>query len=148
MTVESFTPSVLKITESALHKVKNLVEEEENAELCLRVYVTGGGCSGFQYGFSFDDDIAEDDETIVVALFGAINAQLGKISAHTYIIGANDSGSTTTSSFSCPQEATKQVQNGITKCHFTQDPIYSKTCLGDKEPFSDIEKRKGRFLRS
>lgn len=64
MSVESFTPSVLKIANTAVTKVKNLVEEEENPDLCLRVFVTGGGCSGFQYGFSFDEEIAEDD-TIV-----------------------------------------------------------------------------------
>jgi iron-sulfur cluster insertion protein len=40
------------------------VEEEENPELKLRVYVTGGGCSGFQYGFTFDEDQAEDDTVI------------------------------------------------------------------------------------
>lgn len=38
--------------------------EEGNQSLCLRVYVTGGGCSGFQYGFSFDDQIADDDTVI------------------------------------------------------------------------------------
>jgi iron-sulfur cluster insertion protein len=64
MTVESYTPSILKVTDNAVTKVKNLVAEEDNHDLCLRVFVTGGGCSGFQYGFSFDDDIQEDD-TIV-----------------------------------------------------------------------------------
>jgi iron-sulfur cluster insertion protein len=64
MTVESFTPAILRITDNAVSKVRQLVEEEENHQLCLRVFVTGGGCSGFQYGFSFDEDIADDD-TIV-----------------------------------------------------------------------------------
>lgn len=54
----------LYVTESAAAKVKSLVEEEGNPDLKLRVYVTGGGCSGFQYGFSFDEVVAEDD-TIV-----------------------------------------------------------------------------------
>ena len=64
MTVESFTPAILRITDNAVNKVKNLVAEEENDQLCLRVFVTGGGCSGFQYGFSFDEDIAEDDTVV------------------------------------------------------------------------------------
>ena len=42
-------------------KVKRLIEEENNPALKLRIYVTGGGCSGFQYGFSFDEEQAEDD---------------------------------------------------------------------------------------
>jgi iron-sulfur cluster insertion protein len=53
--------SPIIFTEAASAKVKDLVTEEENPELKLRVYVTGGGCSGFQYGFSFDEDKAEDD---------------------------------------------------------------------------------------
>lgn len=49
---------------SAADKVASLIKEEENPELKLRVFVTGGGCSGFQYGFTFDESINEDD-TIV-----------------------------------------------------------------------------------
>jgi len=48
-------------TDSAAAKVKELIEEEGNAALKLRVFVTGGGCSGFQYGFTFDEETAEDD---------------------------------------------------------------------------------------
>jgi iron-sulfur cluster assembly accessory protein len=59
--IETFMPVTLEVTDSASAKVKALVEEEGNDALKLRVFVTGGGCSGFQYGFSFDDDIAEDD---------------------------------------------------------------------------------------
>ncbi|MFU8765276.1 MAG: iron-sulfur cluster insertion protein ErpA [Haliea sp.] len=43
---------------------RELVEEEQNPSLKLRVYITGGGCSGFQYGFSFEDSAAEDDTVI------------------------------------------------------------------------------------
>ncbi|MBQ0721353.1 MAG: iron-sulfur cluster insertion protein ErpA [Gammaproteobacteria bacterium] len=65
MTVaETFIPSALNVTNSAVHKVKTLVEEEGNADLKLRVYVTGGGCSGFQYGFTFDEAVAEDDTQV------------------------------------------------------------------------------------
>ena len=54
----------LIFTDQAAAKVKKLIEEEKNPELMLRVYVTGGGCSGFQYGFSFDEDVAEDDTVV------------------------------------------------------------------------------------
>lgn len=59
--IESFVPPTLAVTKNAVGKVKSLVSEEGNDTLKLRVFVTGGGCSGFQYGFSFDDDVAEDD---------------------------------------------------------------------------------------
>ena len=45
----------LTFTDAAANKVKSLISEEENNELKLRVYITGGGCSGFQYGFTFDE---------------------------------------------------------------------------------------------
>lgn len=54
-------PSPLVFTDSAAAKVKSLIEEEGNPELKLRVFVTGGGCSGFQYGFTFDEVQNEDD---------------------------------------------------------------------------------------
>ncbi|AFZ82885.1 iron-sulfur cluster insertion protein ErpA [Candidatus Kinetoplastidibacterium crithidiae] len=53
--------SELIFTESAVSKVKGLLIEENNPNLNLRVFVQGGGCSGFQYGFAFDEDINEDD---------------------------------------------------------------------------------------
>lgn len=51
-------------TVSAADKVASLIVEEENPSLNLRVYITGGGCSGFQYGFTFDETI-QDDDTVV-----------------------------------------------------------------------------------
>lgn len=48
-------------TDAAARKVQELILEERNPELKLRVYISGGGCSGFQYGFSFDEEQAEDD---------------------------------------------------------------------------------------
>lgn len=54
----------LVFTSAAAHKVRELMLEEGNAELKLRVYIQGGGCSGFQYGFSFDEQSAEDDLAI------------------------------------------------------------------------------------
>ena len=61
---EAFNPSSISLTANAVRKVQELVSEEENGELKLRVYITGGGCSGFQYGFSFDEAAAEDDTAI------------------------------------------------------------------------------------
>ena len=63
---ESFNPSSINLTASAVGKVQQLIAEEENTELKLRVYITGGGCSGFQYGFTFDDSAADDDTAITV----------------------------------------------------------------------------------
>jgi iron-sulfur cluster insertion protein len=54
----------LIFTDSAANKVKQLIEEEGNADLKLRVFVSGGGCSGFQYGFTFDE-VANDDDTVM-----------------------------------------------------------------------------------
>lgn len=54
----------LVFTDSAASKVRELIEEEGNAELKLRVFVTGGGCSGFQYGFTFDE-VANEDDTVL-----------------------------------------------------------------------------------
>jgi iron-sulfur cluster assembly accessory protein len=82
---ETYTPSaVLQLTSRAVRKVQELVSEEENSALKLRVYVTGGGCSGFQYGFSFDEEVAEDDTTVekdgVVVLVDPMSYQ--------YLVGA------------------------------------------------------------
>lgn len=54
-------PTMLYLSDSAAKKVRLLREEEGDHELMLRVYVTGGGCSGFSYGFRFDSDLNEDD---------------------------------------------------------------------------------------
>ncbi|MDP8034092.1 iron-sulfur cluster insertion protein ErpA [Pasteurella atlantica] len=54
----------LIFTDAAAAKVKSLIEGEENPNLRLRVYITGGGCSGFQYGFTFDEAVNEGDLTI------------------------------------------------------------------------------------
>ena len=52
-------------TDSAALKVGSLLKDEENSDLNLRVYVTGGGCAGFQYGFSFDEN-KDDSDTVVI----------------------------------------------------------------------------------
>lgn len=61
----SATPSqALNFTSAAAGKVRQLIEEEQNPDLKLRVYIQGGGCSGFQYGFAFEDEVADDDFAI------------------------------------------------------------------------------------
>ena len=61
---ESFNPTNINLSASAVRKVRELVSEEENEDLKLRVFITGGGCSGFQYGFTFDELVADDDTSI------------------------------------------------------------------------------------
>ncbi|MFL2548850.1 MAG: iron-sulfur cluster insertion protein ErpA [Gammaproteobacteria bacterium] len=55
---------LLVFTEAAANKVKTLIEEEKNDSLKLRVFVSGGGCSGFQYGFTFDENIQDGDTKV------------------------------------------------------------------------------------
>ena len=63
--VENYVPSALNITDGAVNKILSLADSEDEASnLNLRVYVTGGGCSGFQYGFSFDKVVDEEDTCI------------------------------------------------------------------------------------
>ncbi|RKR31450.1 MULTISPECIES: iron-sulfur cluster insertion protein ErpA [Paraburkholderia] len=54
-------PGLLEFTPQAAAKVASLIEEEGNPNLKLRLYVSGSGCSGFQYGFAFDDQVVDDD---------------------------------------------------------------------------------------
>lgn len=74
----------VSFSKAAAAKVKLLADEEENEDLKLRVFVTGGGCSGFEYGFTFDEDMEEDDTSIeqqgVVLLVDALSFQ--------YLVGA------------------------------------------------------------
>ena len=77
-------PPPLVFTDSAADKVKQLVDEEGNPDLKLRVFVQGGGCSGFQYGFTFDEVVNEDDTQMatngVTLLIDAMSLQ--------YLMGA------------------------------------------------------------
>lgn len=61
---QTFNPTSINLSASAVRKVSDLVSEEENDDLKLRVFITGGGCSGFQYGFTFDE-LTADDDTII-----------------------------------------------------------------------------------
>lgn len=57
-------PSPIIFTEAAASKVSELIADEGNDNLKLRVFITGGGCSGFQYGFTFEEDISEGDTQV------------------------------------------------------------------------------------
>ncbi len=61
---EEEMPDPLVFTDDAAAKVKSLIEEEDNDALMLRVFVSGGGCSGFQYGFTFDESITDGDTVV------------------------------------------------------------------------------------
>ncbi|MGM0767737.1 MAG: iron-sulfur cluster insertion protein ErpA [Pseudomonadota bacterium] len=74
----------LFLSDSAVAKVRELIEEEGNSELKLRVFVTGGGCSGFQYGFSFDDSQDEEDTAIEK---GGVTLLVDPMS-YQYLVGA------------------------------------------------------------
>jgi iron-sulfur cluster insertion protein len=62
--VEKFRPQELNVSDQAIAKIKALLDQETNSNLSLRVFVTGGGCSGFQYGFKLDDEQDTEDTTI------------------------------------------------------------------------------------
>jgi len=76
--------SPLVFTDSAVAKVRELIDEEGNPALKLRVFVTGGGCSGFQYGFTFDEEISEDDTTLEK---GGVTLLIDPMS-YQYLVGA------------------------------------------------------------
>lgn len=58
------TQNDIEFTDRAATKVRQLMDGDGNSELKLRVFITGGGCSGFSYGFTFDEDVAEDDAVV------------------------------------------------------------------------------------
>ena len=74
----------LIFTDSAAGKVRELIEEEGNPDLKLRVFVTGGGCSGFQYGFTFDEVASEDDTQLEK---GGVTLLIDPMS-YQYLVGA------------------------------------------------------------
>jgi iron-sulfur cluster insertion protein len=63
-TIQDIADTPLVFTDAAAVKVAELIREEENPELKLRVFISGGGCSGFQYGFTFDERIEEGDTAV------------------------------------------------------------------------------------
>ncbi|WP_349344069.1 iron-sulfur cluster insertion protein ErpA [Marinobacter sp. MMG032] len=98
----------LFFSDNAVAKVRELIEEEENPELKLRVFVTGGGCSGFQYGFSFDEN--QDEEDTVIERDGVF--LLVDPMSYQYLVGA-----------------TIDYQEGLQGAQFVvQNPNASSTC--------------------
>ncbi len=81
---EVMTEDPLIFTDAAAAKVRELIEEEGNPNLKLRVFITGGGCSGFQYGFTFDEEVAEDD---TVMEKGGVTLLIDPMS-YQYLVGA------------------------------------------------------------
>jgi iron-sulfur cluster insertion protein len=81
---ETIAPAPIVFSDDAATKVQSLIQEEGNPELKLRIFITGGGCSGFQYGFSFDETTGEDD--IVVEKNG-VNVLIDPLSLQ-YLMGA------------------------------------------------------------
>ncbi|WP_447530458.1 MULTISPECIES: iron-sulfur cluster insertion protein ErpA [unclassified Vreelandella] len=81
---EAFVPTPLLLSDSARRRIQALMTEEHNDALKLRVYVTGGGCSGFQYGFDFADNVADDDTLIE---FGAAALVVDPLS-YQYLVGS------------------------------------------------------------
>lgn len=63
-TAELEMPTPVNFTDKAVNKVKTLIEEEGTPDLKLRVFVSGGGCSGFQYGFTFEESVNDDDTQV------------------------------------------------------------------------------------
>ncbi|MFN2362208.1 MAG: iron-sulfur cluster insertion protein ErpA [Marinobacter sp.] len=103
---QAITP--LFLSDSAVSKVSELAEQEGNENLKLRVFVTGGGCSGFQYGFSFDE--TQDDEDAVIAKDGM--SLLVDPMSYQYLVGA-----------------TVDYQEGLQGAQFVvQNPNASSTC--------------------
>lgn len=81
---ESAMPTPLIFTDAAAGKVKQLIEEEKNDKLKLRVFVSGGGCSGFQYGFTFDEELQDGDTSVEN---GGVTLLIDPMS-YQYLIGA------------------------------------------------------------
>ena len=77
-------PSPLVFTDAAAAKVRTLIDEEGNPDLKLRVFVSGGGCSGFQYGFTFDEVVNEDDTAMNK---GGVTLLIDPMS-YQYLVGA------------------------------------------------------------
>ncbi|MGO9445937.1 MAG: iron-sulfur cluster insertion protein ErpA [Thiobacillaceae bacterium] len=82
--MNAMTEVPMNFTDSAAAKVKSLIDEEGNPDLKLRVFVSGGGCSGFQYGFTFDEVANEDDTTLEK---GGVTLLIDSMSFQ-YLVGA------------------------------------------------------------
>ena len=84
MNTASQTEAPMVFTDAAAAKVRSLIEEAGNENLKLRVYITGGGCSGFQYGFTFDENVQEGDTELEN---GGVTLLIDPMS-YQYLVGA------------------------------------------------------------
>jgi len=82
-TATAVTPDI-SFSDAAASKVKRLIAEENNPNLKLRIYISGGGCSGFQYGFQFDEKVGEGD---VMVVNGDVALVIDPMS-YQYLVGA------------------------------------------------------------
>ncbi|MGO1625540.1 MAG: iron-sulfur cluster insertion protein ErpA [Halomonadaceae bacterium] len=106
---ESFVPTPLLLSDSARTRLKALMADENSTTLKLRVYVTGGGCSGFQYGFDFADSVADDDTLIE---FGDATLVVDPLS-YQYLVGS-----------------TVDYEEGLAGARFrVQNPNATSTCV-------------------
>ena len=79
-----FTPTPIIFTEAAARRAKALIEEDGNPDLKLRAFISGGGCSGFEYGFTFDEDVEDDDTQIeILGVTLVVDAM-----SYQYLVGA------------------------------------------------------------
>ena len=88
-TVQTAMPTPLTVTDAAAQKIYSLLAEDGDFSLALRIYIEGGGCSGFQYGFMFDDEEKEGDFKIHKTV--AENAQITvliDVMSYQYLVGA------------------------------------------------------------
>ena len=83
-TADTTPASPLIFTDAAAAKVKALIDEESNPNLKLRVFISGGGCSGFQYGFTFDESINDGDTSVEN---GGVTLLIDPMS-YQYLVGA------------------------------------------------------------
>lgn len=74
----------IEITESAVAKINDILSEENNPNVCLRTFVQGGGCSGFQYGFTIDEEQNEDDFVLETGKFKVLIDSM----SYQYLVGA------------------------------------------------------------
>ncbi|QOR40691.1 iron-sulfur cluster insertion protein ErpA [Billgrantia diversa] len=81
---ESFVPTPMMLSDAARKRLQGLLKEEGKPDLKLRVYVTGGGCSGFQYGFDFAESV-DDDDTLIE--FGEVALVVDELS-YQYLVGS------------------------------------------------------------
>lgn len=122
MTTENIIKS-LNLTDSAAHRIASVISSEKKSQ--FRVYVTGGGCSGFQYGFKFDDEIAFDDEVIDYKDFSVLLDSL----SYPYLYGSISSQSTLYALDKCPSFHSDSDRTSIITALLKSEEIFIETTI-------------------